>query len=101
MRLFYEHLGRGETKAESLRAAKLTFLHSGNQLSLPKYWGAFVLTGDGQAPIRPLLSWAWFIGPAVALALVTFLLYRCCFHRNRHRFRQKAPLAAAAPELDS
>ena len=100
MRLFYEHLGRGETKAESLRAAKLTFLRSRTQLSLPKYWAAFVLTGDGQAPIRPLLSWSWFIGPAIAAALVTFLLYRCCFHRNRRRFRRTATVGAAAPRPD-
>jgi hypothetical protein len=66
MQRFYEHLVRGESKAQALRAAKLSFLQSGSRLSLPKYWGAFVLNGDGQRPIRPVLSLAWALVPGLA-----------------------------------
>jgi CHAT domain-containing protein len=82
MRLFYEQLARGETKAGSLRTAKLRFLNSGTELALPQYWAAFVLTGDGQAPIRPVLSWAWFVIPALAVCMFTLL----CLRRLRRRF---------------
>jgi CHAT domain-containing protein/lipopolysaccharide biosynthesis regulator YciM len=68
MKIFYAHLARGETKADALRAAKLSFLHSGSALSQPQFWAAFVLTGDGQAPLGRVWSWAWLIVPAVMLA---------------------------------
>ena len=89
MRLFYTHLARGETKAESLRAAKLSFLRSGTELALPQYWAAFIITGDAETPIRGVLSWVWFVVPtAFAAALVSFL-FRRRFHRHfrRHPFR--------------
>jgi tetratricopeptide (TPR) repeat protein len=100
MRLFYSHLARGETKAESLRAAKLNFLHSGTELALPEYWAAFVITGDAETPIRPVLSWMWFVVPAVAAAaLISFLSrrrfrhrLRRCFHRYfPHRYSRRRP----------
>ncbi len=96
MGLFYEHLARGETKAGSLRAAKLSFLKSGTELAFPQYWAAFVLTGDGQAPIRPALSWAWFLAPAVALAMATFLF----LHRFRRHSRPSSSPDLARPALD-
>ena len=40
---FYAHLGRGEEKAEALRQAQLTMLHSG---APPYYWAGFELDGD-------------------------------------------------------
>ncbi len=104
MRLFYEHLARGETKAQSLRAAKLSFLRSGTQLALPQFWAAFVLTGDGQAPIPPVLSWAWFIAPAGAVLIVTFLFLRLRRHphyRLHSRYRltsSPSPSAPGAPD---
>lgn len=57
MRLFYEHLGRGESRATALREAKLRFLRGGGAYALPQYWAAFVLMGDGDSPVRPVLSW--------------------------------------------
>jgi tetratricopeptide (TPR) repeat protein len=80
MRLFYAHLARGETKAESLRAAKLTFLRSGTELALPQSWAAFIITGDAETPIRAVLSWMWFIVPLAA----AILLVSCLFLRLRH-----------------
>ncbi|MFZ0340473.1 MAG: CHAT domain-containing protein, partial [Terracidiphilus sp.] len=51
MKRFYTHLAQGEDKATALRAAKLDLLAKyGTQVS-PYYWGAFVLIGDGGAPI--------------------------------------------------
>ena len=95
MRLFYSHLARGETKAESLRAAKLSFLHSGTELALPQYWAAFVITGDAETPIRPVLSWMWFVVPtAVAAALVSFLFRR----RFHHHFRRSPFPLPAEPD---
>ncbi len=51
MKLFYSALSRGKTKAQALRIAKLAFLHSGTELADPKYWAAFILTGDGADPV--------------------------------------------------
>jgi CHAT domain-containing protein len=51
MKRFYTHLAQGKDKATALRAAKLDLLEKyGPQVS-PYYWGAFVLIGDGGAPI--------------------------------------------------
>jgi tetratricopeptide (TPR) repeat protein len=61
---FYAGLAKGESKAAALRNAKLSFLHSGTTLADPKYWAGFVLYGNGQAPIRPVLSWLWLLVPA-------------------------------------
>ena len=52
MNRFYTHLAQGEDKATALRDAKRDLLAKyGTQVS-PYYWGAFVLIGDGGAPIR-------------------------------------------------
>src|SRR5207244_3249123 len=84
MRLFYERLARGDTKAQALRAAKLTFLHSGTNLALPKYWAAFVLNGDGQSSIPPVYSWAWIAGPMLlALAVLAVIFRRLARGRAR------------------
>ncbi|HEX3878389.1 MAG TPA: CHAT domain-containing protein [Bryobacteraceae bacterium] len=73
---FYARLGTGESKAESLRAAKLRFLNSGNELAQPKYWAPFILTGDGQQPIPPATSWATLIVAGVALLAIIILCLR-------------------------
>ncbi len=50
MRQFYIHLAEKEDKASALRHAKLDYLEKmGNRA--PIYWAAFVLVGDGSAPI--------------------------------------------------
>jgi CHAT domain-containing protein len=41
---FYRHLAAGETKARSLRLAKLDMMKS--RFSHPFYWAAFILNGD-------------------------------------------------------
>ena len=73
MERFYSRLAKRESKAAALRNAKLSFLHSGTTLADPKYWAAFVLYGNGQAPIRSILSWLWLLVPA-ALAVAAIML---------------------------
>jgi tetratricopeptide (TPR) repeat protein len=81
MQIFYGHLARGESKADALREAKLSFLRGGGLRAQPLYWAAFVLNGDGGEPIRPVLSWMWITGPLLAIAGVT--AYRFLFLRHR------------------
>jgi tetratricopeptide (TPR) repeat protein len=58
MKQLYYELNRGEPKAQALRLAKLRFLRSGTQLAQPRFWAAFVLSGDGLTPIPRVLSWS-------------------------------------------
>jgi len=52
MRRLYKEIVAGQTPAQSLRAAKLALLHSGNRGRLPYYWGPLqVFTREiGAAP---------------------------------------------------
>src|SRR5205823_5538570 len=69
MAQLYFDLNRGKPKAEALRLAKLRFLRSGTELRHPRYWAAFVLTGDGLSPIPRVLSWSTLLG-VVGLVLL-------------------------------
>ena len=69
MAQLYLELNRGKPKAEALRLAKLRFLNSGTALRHPRYWAAFILTGDGFSPIPPVLSWSTLLGLAGVLLL--------------------------------
>jgi CHAT domain-containing protein len=62
MAQLYFELNRGKPKAEALRLAKLRFLRSGTALRHPRYWAAFILTGDGLSPIPRVLSWSTLLG---------------------------------------
>ena len=62
MAQLYFELNRGKPKAEALRLSKLRFLRSGTALQHPRYWAAFILTGDGLSPIPPVLSWSTLLG---------------------------------------
>ena len=81
------HLAQGETKAAALRAAKLSFLRSGNQLAQPQYWAAFVLNGDGRVPIPRVFSWMWIAAAAILVGGLIFLY--------RHRRRSTLPSTGA------
>ena len=50
MKQFYTHLAEKEDKASALRHAKLDYLEKMGNLA-PIYWAAFVLVGDGSAPV--------------------------------------------------
>ncbi len=67
LRVFYNALSDGRSKAQALQVAKAAD---------PEAGAAFILTGDGQQPTRPVLSWIWVIGPAIGAAGVIILLRR-------------------------
>ena len=43
MKVFYDHLARGEAKADALRQAQLELIHDG---ASPYYWASFQVVGD-------------------------------------------------------
>jgi len=69
MAQLYFELNRGKPKAEALRLTKLRFLRSGTALRHPRYWAAFILTGDGLSPIPRVLSWSMLLGMVGMLLL--------------------------------
>ncbi len=60
MSLFYAHLGKGLSKAEALRRARVG-LRSEARYSHPYYWAPYILIGDGQTgvdfPVDQTLLW--------------------------------------------
>ncbi len=82
MRRFYLRLAQGETKAAALRAAKLSFLRSGNQLAQPQYWAAFVLNGDGRVPIPRVIPWPWIAAAAILIGGLIFLYRRRSIYQS-------------------
>jgi CHAT domain-containing protein len=81
MHVFYQHLALGEPKAEALRAAKPSFLRQGGARSQPLYWAAIMLNGEGQEPIRPVLSWGWIVAAGLGLA-AALTVFRCLYSRR-------------------
>jgi tetratricopeptide (TPR) repeat protein len=76
MNQFYYSLTRGNPKAEALRAAKLRLLHSNSALSHPRYWAAFIITGDGWNPTTSVIPWsAVVLVPAAVLVLISLVLW--------------------------
>src|SRR5262249_2037691 len=73
---YYFLLKKHESKAEALRLAKLKFLHSGTELSHPRYWAAFVLNGEGSEPVPRFIPWQLLALPVPLVALAFFLLFR-------------------------
>ena len=51
MQAFYRSMSEGLGKAEALRQAKLSLLESAEGHD-PRFWAAFVLTGEADQPIR-------------------------------------------------
>lgn len=93
MEQFYYFLARGQTKSQALRSAKLVLLRSRSTLENPRYWAAFVLTGDGFAPLPQVLSWSLvlFIGAAIAglMALIVWATFRAV--RTERRMANSSP----------
>jgi len=90
---YYLLLKKHESKAEALRLAKLEFLHSGTELSHPRYWAAFVLTGEGSAPVPRFIPWQLLVMPLPILALAIFLFFR----QRRKKQRLQKQFAATQP----
>jgi CHAT domain-containing protein len=73
---YYYLLKKHKSKAEALRLTKLEFLHSGTELSHPKYWAAFVLNGDGAEPVPRFIPWQVLAIPVPIIALAVFMFVR-------------------------
>jgi CHAT domain-containing protein len=73
---YYYLLKKHKSKAEALRLAKLEFLHSGTELSHPRYWAAFVLNGEGSEPVPRFIPWQLLVMPIPFLALAAFIFFR-------------------------
>ncbi len=77
MQHFYFYLlKKQKSKAEALRLTKLDFLHSGTELSHPRYWAAFVLNGDGAEPVPRFISWQVLAIPVPIIAFTVFIFVR-------------------------
>ena len=77
MQHFYFYLlKKHQSKAEALRLTKLEFLHSGTELSHPRYWAAFVLNGDGSEPVPRFIPWQVLALPIPIIALAVFFYVR-------------------------
>ncbi|HEY2363410.1 MAG TPA: CHAT domain-containing protein [Candidatus Angelobacter sp.] len=77
MQHFYFYLlKKHKSKAEALRLTKLEFLHSGTELSHPRYWAAFVLNGDGSEPVPRFIPWQVLAIPIPIIALAVFIYLR-------------------------
>jgi CHAT domain-containing protein len=77
MQHFYFYLlKKHQSKAEALRLTKLEFLHSGTELSHPRYWAAFVLNGDGAEPVPRFIPWQILAIPIPIIALAVFIFFR-------------------------
>lgn len=73
---YYFLLKKHESKAEALRLTKLEFLHSGTELSHPRYWAAFVLNGEGSETVPRFIPWQLLVMPLPLLALAVYLFVR-------------------------
>ncbi|HEY2028524.1 MAG TPA: CHAT domain-containing protein, partial [Myxococcales bacterium] len=76
MKQLYYELNHGVPKAEALRKAKLRLLRSSSELREPRYWAAFVLSGDGLYPIPRFVPWSWFFAVLAIAALIGAGLHR-------------------------
>jgi CHAT domain-containing protein len=70
MKQFYYFLAQGKSKADALRLAKLRFLRSGTRLARPRYWAAFILTGDGGDLSARAIPWSWLAGAAAVVLVI-------------------------------
>jgi CHAT domain-containing protein/tetratricopeptide (TPR) repeat protein len=95
MKQFYHELNRGVPKVEALRTAKLRFLHSGTQFAHPRFWAAFVLSGEGMRPIPKVVPWSYLFVGGILLILGGVGLYRVIRSRPRVRPRRLPPLDRA------
>lgn len=70
MKGFYHYLGKGWTKSQALRQARIDFLESADQLcSHPYFWGAYIVTGSDD----PVCVGRWWWQVAGVLVLVAGL----------------------------
>src|SRR5262249_46827909 len=77
MKQFYYFLARGQSRAGALRSAKLELLHSNSALAHPRYWAAFILTGDGATGIPLAIPWGTaLLAAGCLLAAIALIVHR-------------------------
>ena len=59
VRLFYQHLEKGETKSRALQQAKLEFISNNPLYRNPAFWSHIILTGDPCALYKKKQPWFW------------------------------------------
>lgn len=73
MRIFYERFRAGGSATDALRYAKLRFLRSTTRFRDPKYWAAFVLTGDPTIEAPAVVPWFAVVGCALLASSAVIL----------------------------
>jgi CHAT domain-containing protein len=99
---YYFLLKKHKSKAEALRLAKLQFLHSGTELSHPRYWAAFVLNGEGSEPVPRFIPWQLLVMPVPIVAFAVFLFVRLRRKKRAtaaHKARSTVPLPSPGERL--
>jgi hypothetical protein len=97
MKQFYFFLSEGRSKSEALRSAKLAFLHSRTGLAHPRYWGAFVLTGNGVAPLPGVVPWSLVSLAGAAVFAGIALAARFAIKAARQSQRRETGLTETRP----
>jgi tetratricopeptide (TPR) repeat protein len=95
MEMFYGNLGRGLARDEALRDVKLRFLQQGGERARPHVWAAFLLNGDADSPVRPVLSWL----RVLVIAAVAIALAGLYFRRRYQRRSGTSPGENPSPSL--
>ncbi len=96
MKHFYFYLLKKHiSKGEALRLTKLEFLRSGTELSNPRFWGAFVLNGDGSEPVPAFISWQALAAWLLVVAAACVVLMQLSKWRKSKRFRTENKSASA------
>jgi CHAT domain-containing protein len=93
MKQFYYFLAKGQPKSDALRSAKLQLLYSRSMLASPRYWAAFVLTGNGLTPVPRAVSWSVVLLTGGAILGVILIAFRAI--RAGRPARQTAALSIA------
>jgi len=98
MKQFYFFLNKGEGKSEALRSAKLAFLRSRTEAANPRYWGAFVLTGDGAAPLPRVFPWSFVALAGAAAAAGMAAAARFTIRAGQPSQRKETALTETYPQ---
>ncbi len=91
MKQFYYFLSKGQNKSEALRSAKLELWHSQSGLANPRYWAAFVVTGDGWRPLPPVISWSVVLAAGAAVFAAIALCARTSIKAGKRWPQKEAP----------
>ena len=97
MKQFYYFLGKGQGKSEALRSAKLAFLRSRTALANPRYWGAFVLTGNGESRLTRVVPWSLVLMAGAAVFAAIALATRFAVKAGRRQPQREIALTERHP----